>query len=174
MQNKIHTETPRSETDQMAKDQGVVPWSCRGNATILGIHSPIFDKILAPALMVSLWQMIPGSISGILVGAYANTSRLSDKNFLNKIFSWGCGLEPIQKTYFGWCGSTRTDLGYSSVLLSGSPNLMGKSGSGSSDSVGELEFWLSSFCNCYWLAILLCSLSIWESSSETTLGVFVI
>ena len=39
------------------------------------------------ALMESLWQKILGSISGISVGAHANTSKLSYKNFLNKVFS---------------------------------------------------------------------------------------
>jgi len=39
------------------------------------------------ALMESLWQIILGSIPGILVGAHANTSKLSDKNFLIKVFS---------------------------------------------------------------------------------------
>ena len=42
---------------------------------------------LAFDLMEILWQIILRSISSISVGAHANTSKLSDKNFLNKFFS---------------------------------------------------------------------------------------
>jgi len=41
---------------------------------------------LASALMENLWQMISRSISGMPVGVHANTSKLSDKNLLNKAF----------------------------------------------------------------------------------------
>ena len=68
----------------------------------------------------------------------------------------------------------KNDSSSSSVLLFGSSDLTGESGSGSSDSAGGSECYLSSFYNCYWSAILFCSLSTGKSLSETAWEVFVI
>jgi len=74
---------------------------------------------LVSALIKSLWQMISGSISGILVGDYAKTSEFFDKNCLNNFFSWGCRFELIRSVHSRWFMSILNDLGSSSVLLLG-------------------------------------------------------